>query len=91
MTERLHVRVSGRVQGVGFRWEARARALELGLCGWVRNLPDGGVEAEFEGLTEALDVMEAWCRQGPRLALVSSVEATRETGAPKHSGFTVSG
>lgn len=91
MTERLHVRVSGRVQGVGFRWETRARALELKLSGWVRNLPDGAVEAEFEGLPEALDAMEAWCRQGPRLALVHSVEATRETGAPKHCGFTVSG
>lgn len=91
MIERLHVRVSGRVQGVGFRWETRAKALELGLCGWVRNLPDGGVEAEFEGTTAALDAMEAWCGQGPRLALVDSVKSMRESGMPKHGTFVISG
>ncbi len=91
MIERLHVRVSGRVQGVGFRWATQAKARELGLGGWVRNLPDGGVEAEFEGAPAALDAMEAWCWQGPRLALVDSVQSTRESGAPKYSTFVVSG
>ena len=91
MIDRLHVRVSGRVQGVGFRWAAQARAQELGLCGWVRNLPDGGVEAEFEGAAAALDAIEAWCRKGPPLAFVDSVQATRETGAPRHSAFVISG
>jgi acylphosphatase len=91
MIERLHVLVAGRVQGVGFRWAAQARALELHLHGWVRNLPDGRVEAEFEGDRDALDVMEAWCRQGPRAARVDLVEAVRETGKPKHTSFFVSG
>jgi acylphosphatase len=91
MTERLRVLVSGRVQGVGFRWATEAKALELGLNGWVRNLPDGRVEAEFEGTAAALDAMEAWCRKGPRMALVDSVKTARETGAPKYSSFSVSG
>ena len=91
MTERLHVRVSGRVQGVGFRWATQAKAMELGLNGWVSNLPDGDVEAEFEGTPAALDAMQAWCWQGPRMALVDSVKSTRETGAPKYGSFIVTG
>ncbi len=91
MTERLHVLVSGRVQGVGFRWATEAKAFELGLNGWVRNLPDGRVEAEFEGTPAALDAMETWCWQGPRMALVDSVKAARETGAPKYALFSVTG
>jgi acylphosphatase len=91
MTERLHLWVSGRVQGVGFRWATQAKALELGLNGWVRNLPDGCVEAEFEGAPAALDAMESWCWQGPRMALVDSVKAARESGPPKHTGFRVTG
>jgi acylphosphatase len=57
----------------------------------VRNLPDGCVEAEFEGPPEALDAIEAWCRQGPRLALVNAVKSTRETGGTKYGSFRVSG
>ncbi len=91
MTGRLHVLVAGRVQGVGFRWAAEDRARELGLNGWVRNLPDGRVEAEFEGSAAALDAMEAWCWQGPRMALVQSVEAKLESGEPKYSSFMVTG
>ena len=91
MTQRIRVVVSGRVQGVGFRWATREKALELGLNGRVRNLADGRVEAEFEGDPAALDAMETWCRQGPRLALVTSVDVFREDGAARHAGFSVSG
>ncbi len=91
MIERLHVRIAGRVQGVGFRWATRAKARELGLCGWVRNLPGGDVEAEFEGSPAALDAMETWCWQGPRMALVNTVSAAREHGEPRHDTFVVSG
>jgi len=91
MTERLHVIVSGRVQGVGFRWATEAKALELGLHGWVCNRPDGRVEAEFEGTHAALDAMESWCWQGPRMALVDSVQAARETGEPRHGSFRITG
>jgi acylphosphatase len=76
---------------VGFRWATEAKALELGLNGWVRNRSDGAVEAEFEGAPEALNAMELWCRQGPRMAMVDEVRATRETGSPKYDSFCISG
>ena len=76
--KRVRVRVSGDVQGVGFRWSTREEAVGRGLCGWVRNLPDGRVEAAFEGPPGDVDAMVAWCRTGPRWATVSGVEALEE-------------
>lgn len=73
MSERLHVVVSGRVQGVGFRYATHAEALRLGLGGWVRNLPDGRVEAVFVGDRATLEQMLDWCWRGPRAALVTGV------------------
>ncbi len=70
---RLHVLIDGRVQGVFFRAYTRDEARARGLSGWVRNLPDGRVEALFEGEKPALTSMLAWCRQGPRYAYVDSV------------------
>jgi acylphosphatase len=78
MKKRLHVTVSGRVQGVFFRASAREAAFERGLRGWVRNLPDGRVEALFEGPEGKLSEMLEWCRQGPPGALPESVEASWE-------------
>ena len=75
---RAHVVVSGQVQGVFFRYEARRRAESEGLAGWVRNLPDGRVEAVFEGAEEAVERMVRWCRQGPSGAEVDQVEVARE-------------
>jgi len=72
---RRHVFVSGNVQGVFFRYEARERARLRGVSGWVRNLPDGRVEAVFEGPEDAVEAMVAWCREGPRGAEVTDVEA----------------
>ncbi|HNT87739.1 MAG TPA: acylphosphatase [Candidatus Hydrogenedentes bacterium] len=89
MTHRLHVRIEGRVQGVGFRYAACAKAEALGLAGWVRNLYDGGVEAEFEGPKADLDAMLAWCRHGPAFAAVTHLEAAWEDGPPRHEGFHV--
>ena len=91
MTDRLHVYVQGRVQGVGFRYATYAEALELGLAGWVRNLPDGCVEAEFEGPRERLELMLDWCRRGPRMARVSGVEGRWEAGDPLYQGFRLRG
>ncbi len=71
---RVHVSVSGLVQGVGFRHTTYRRATALGLGGWVRNLPDGRVEAEFEGDEDALETMLAWCRSGPALSQVDAVD-----------------
>lgn len=67
--------VSGRVQGVFFRDAAREKARGLGLSGWVSNLPDGRVEAVFEGGAEAVREAVAWCGEGPPEAAVESVDA----------------
>ncbi|MGH2654577.1 MAG: acylphosphatase [Actinomycetota bacterium] len=75
---RRHVLVSGNVQGVFFRYEARERARSRGVSGWIRNLPDGRVEAVFEGPEDAVEAMVAWCREGPRGAEVTDVEAIAE-------------
>ena len=75
--------VSGRVQGVSFRWYTEERARELGVNGWVRNEPDGSVALHAEGEAEAVDALLEWCRTGPALARVRKV-AVREaavTGA----------
>lgn len=85
---RRRVVVSGRVQGVWFRDSCRKRAELEGLAGWVRNLPDGRVEASFEGEVTAVDALVDWCREGPRLAQVSDVELFDES--PQHdSGFVI--
>jgi len=76
--KRLHVMISGRVQGVFFRASSRDAARERGLQGWVRNLPDGRVEALFEGPEEEISDMLDWCRHGPPGALPESVEPTWE-------------
>lgn len=74
-----HVIVSGRVQGVGFRWYAREKGQELGLAGWVRNLPDGRVECWLEGEEGAVEAMVAWLEKGPPSAQVKSVEVIERT------------
>lgn len=73
----LHLWVSGRVQGVGFRAYTRARAEELRLTGWVRNLGDGRVEAWAAGDRAALDEWLQAVRRGPRFADVAGVEVQR--------------
>lgn len=76
--KRVHVHVSGRVQGVFFRTECERMAGSHGLAGFVRNMPDGRVEAAFEGDDADVDAAVAWCREGPPWAQVDSVEATAE-------------
>jgi acylphosphatase len=85
---RVRVRVRGRVQGVFFRAEARARADSLGLAGWIRNAEDGSVEAVFEGDEERVESMVAWCRRGPHGAHVDDVEVVREKPVGE-TGFRV--
>jgi acylphosphatase len=82
------VRVSGHVQGVFFRSETRARASSLGLAGWVCNEPDGSVTAVFEGPSERVESMVAWCRRGPSGARVDDVEVTWEE-PERLAGFRV--
>ena len=75
-TARLHLVVSGRVQGVYFRQATVDAVAGLGLQGWVRNLPDGRVEALAEGSRPALEALLAACRRGPPAASVEGVEVT---------------
>jgi acylphosphatase len=76
--KRVRVRVRGRVQGVFFRAETRARAESLGIAGLVRNALDGSVEAVFEGPADRVDSLVAWCRRGPSGAQVDEVEIVDE-------------
>ncbi len=71
---RLHVVIEGRVQGVFFRAATRDEARARGLGGWVRNLPDGRVEALFEGDKAALNDMLIWCRKGPPYSYVAKLD-----------------
>ena len=75
---RRRVTVHGRVQGVGFRLAVARVAETRGITGWVRNRPDGGVEAVLEGAPEALESVVRFCAEGPRGAEVTSVETIAE-------------
>ena len=80
--------VSGRVQGVGFRWRAVERASALGVRGWVRNLADGRVELWLEGERRAVRAMLAWLEGGPSWARVERVD-TAEAEPEGHASFEV--
>ena len=77
---RIHAFVSGRVQGVYYRAETRQQASQLGLTGWVRNLPDGRVEVLAEGEEQRVRELIAWCRQGPPRSRVDEVGEQFYTG-----------
>jgi acylphosphatase len=87
--ERAHVRVSGQVQGVFFRDSTREKAEELGLTGWVKNLPDGQVEAVFEGPSDKVREMVRWCGEGPSHASVENVDADFDSAGGDLEGFEV--
>jgi acylphosphatase len=82
---RAHALISGRVQGVAYRIETQWAAERIGVRGWVRNLPDGRVEAVFEGGREEVDEILEWCRRGPALARVDAVDVRWENPT---GGFT---
>lgn len=86
MREAVRLRIAGRVQGVGYRDWMTAEAQARGLDGWVRNLPDGSVEALVAGPPDAVAAMIDACRQGPRLAAVTSIDTT--PADPPTPGFT---
>jgi acylphosphatase len=67
---RVHIFISGEVQGVAFRYYTQDKARALGLTGWIRNLPDGRVEAVFEGSKQKIKEILQWIKQGPELARV---------------------
>ena len=80
MTVIRHLTISGRVQGVGFRYHMIRAARELGITGWVRNRRDGTVEAMIQGSPEAVEAMIAWAQRGPRGAKVTDVRITEGSG-----------
>ena len=87
---RRYFRVTGQVQGVGFRWFARMNASRLGLTGWVRNCPDGSVELEVQGDAAAVAAMEEAVARGPSYGWVDRVESLSRPLEEEHS-FRVTG
>ena len=82
-----HLRIHGRVQGVGFRYSMLREAKRLGLSGWVRNRRDGSVEALVQGKADIVAAMVAWSKQGPPGAQVIEVSVANADGEPALSGF----
>lgn len=83
----VSLRITGRVQGVGYRAWLAGQAQAAGLDGWVRNRRDGSVEALLSGPADAVDRVAAACRQGPNLAVVDRVQVT-DAAAPGQPGFS---
>ena len=86
----MRVRVTGRVQGVSFRYYARQEALRHGLTGWVRNDDDGSVQLHLEGPGDEVDALVVWCRNGPPAARVRDV-AVREAAELGGTTFEITG
>jgi acylphosphatase len=84
---RVHVFVNGIAQGVSFRLKTKQQAERLGVMGWVRNLPDGRVEAVFEGEETAVKALEKYCHHGPSSAIVTNVDSIWELYQGEFSDF----
>ena len=89
MKARAHVFVSGRVQGVFFRSQTKHNADRHGVNGWVSNLPDGRLEAVFEGEEEAVQALVDFCKQGPSGARVTNMDLTWEDYTGKLDRFQI--
>jgi acylphosphatase len=87
--KRVHVYISGRVQGVFFRAETQRAAKGFNLTGWVRNIADGRVEALFEGEDADVDKMLAWCHIGPSAARVDEVLIEEEPCSGEFRDFSI--
>ena len=87
--KKKHVVIAGKVQGVFFRANMQQVARSLDITGWVRNLPDGRVEAVVEGAENNMAAMLDWCRQGPPYAVVRQVEVTEEPYSGDYMDFRI--
>ena len=89
-TRRVRLEIYGKVQGVFYRASTRDKARQLGVAGWVRNRPNGSVEALAEGSEEAVEKLVKWCHDGPQHARVDRVEVTDESDSEQTlTGFEV--
>ena len=86
-SRRVHLFISGRVQGVWYRASMSNEGAKIGLSGWVRNLDDGRVEAVVEGMEDDVEKMIAWCHKGPPMASVDDVVVEDETPTGKEPPF----
>jgi acylphosphatase len=86
---RAHVVVTGTVQAVNFRAACRDQARSVGIAGWVKNLPDGSVEAVFEGPQAGVQRMVSWCYSGPIHAKVEHVEVSWEPATGREVTFDI--
>ncbi|MFH0926591.1 MAG: acylphosphatase [bacterium] len=89
--KQAHVLITGIVQGVSFRYSTHLQANTLGVNGWVKNLPDGRVEAVFEGDEDKVDKIVKWCHQGPTGAVVSNIKVNWQECSGEFKGFTIRG
>jgi acylphosphatase len=87
--KQLHIFISGRVQGVGFRYWTKRQAKKFGINGWVRNTEDGKVEVMAQGSKDSLKMFEELLTQGPFTAEVSSLETSFEDTEKKFEGFEI--
>ncbi len=87
--KRVHLLISGKVQGVFYRSRTKDMADRLNLAGWVRNLDDGRVEAVFEGSKESVERMISWCKEGSPASDVSHVEIAEEPFEGDRSSFNI--
>ena len=88
MLQTFSILVSGRVQGVFYRQRTKEKAIELGITGYVKNLPDGNVHILASGTSSQLNQLVAWCKQGPPAAVVTAVQV--EIIAPTvFTGFSI--
>lgn len=85
----VHVIIEGRVQGVFFRDYTQRQAKELKISGWVRNLPEGSVEAVLSGKTKNIDTMIEWFHKGSPLSIVKSVDVEEVLPIEEISGFEI--
>ena len=86
---RVHVWITGRVQGVFFRAYTRDAAQLIGVTGWVRNLPDGRVEAVFEGESDKVERMIEWCREGSPMSRIERVDLLEEVYTGDFDGLAI--
>ena len=87
--KRVHIFVSGRVQGIGYRDGVRRKADKLGIFGWVKNLEDGRVEAVFEGEEDKVKEIIEWAKTGPFLAKVDKIDVVSEVFLGEFNDFKI--